>query len=115
MAICKEIGEQLDIGMKPKPAGMPPHLMMLMRRLRDEPLSRPPRLIRSNHGACLLNQVGPFSRNTFSWGSNSTDSGAAIQQERLFGARFEREDAYDGSAVLNLPCDQLCEFSRSGA
>ena len=38
VAICKEIGEQLAIGMKPKPAGMPPHLMMLMTRLRDEPL-----------------------------------------------------------------------------
>jgi hypothetical protein len=28
VAICKEIGEQLAIGMKPKPARMPPHLMM---------------------------------------------------------------------------------------
>jgi hypothetical protein len=40
VAIC--IGEQLAICMKPKPAGIPPHLMMLMRRLRDEPLSRLP-------------------------------------------------------------------------
>jgi hypothetical protein len=40
VAICKEIGEQLAIGMKPKPAGMSPPLMMLMRRLRDETLSR---------------------------------------------------------------------------
>ena len=39
VAICKEIGEQLAIGMKPKPAGMPPHLMMLVKQLRDEPLS----------------------------------------------------------------------------
>jgi hypothetical protein len=36
--------------MKPTLAGMPPHLMMLMRRLRDEPLSPVPRLIRSSHG-----------------------------------------------------------------
>jgi hypothetical protein len=42
VAICKEIGEQLAICMKPKPLGMPPHLMMLMRRLRDEPLLRLP-------------------------------------------------------------------------
>jgi hypothetical protein len=60
----------------------------------------------------LLNQVRPFSRDTFSWGSNSTDSGAAIQQERLFRARFEGEDDYDSSAVLNLPRDQPCEFGR---
>ena len=39
VAICKEIGERLAIGMKPKPSGIPPHLMMLVRRLRDEPLS----------------------------------------------------------------------------
>jgi hypothetical protein len=39
VAICKEISERLAIGMKLKPAGMPPHLMMLMRRLRAEPLS----------------------------------------------------------------------------
>jgi hypothetical protein len=39
VAIRKEIGERLAIGMKPKPSGIPPHLMMLMRRLRDEPLS----------------------------------------------------------------------------
>ena len=42
VAIRKEIGEQLAICMQPKPAGMPPHLMMLMRRLRDEPLSHLP-------------------------------------------------------------------------
>jgi hypothetical protein len=39
LAICKEISEQLAICMKRKPAGMPPHLMMLIRRLGDEPLS----------------------------------------------------------------------------
>ena len=39
VAIRKEISERLAIGMKPKPCGIPPHLMMLMRRLRDEPLS----------------------------------------------------------------------------
>jgi hypothetical protein len=49
VAIRKEIGEQLAICMQPKPAGMPPHLMMLMRRLRDEPLTSA-RLIRSIHG-----------------------------------------------------------------
>jgi hypothetical protein len=42
VAICKEISERLAIGMKPKSAGMPPHLMMLMTRLRDEPLSPVP-------------------------------------------------------------------------
>jgi hypothetical protein len=39
VAIRKEISERLAIGMKPKPSGIPPHLMMLVRRLRDEPLS----------------------------------------------------------------------------
>ena len=39
VAIRKEISERLAIGMKPKPSGMPPHLMMLVRQLRDEPLS----------------------------------------------------------------------------
>jgi hypothetical protein len=38
-AIRKEISEGLAIGMKPEPSVMPPHLMTLMRRLRDEPLS----------------------------------------------------------------------------
>ena len=42
VAICKEIGERLAIGMEPKPAGIPPHLMMLVRRLCDEPLSPQP-------------------------------------------------------------------------
>ncbi len=42
VAICKEISERLAIVMKPKPSGIPPHLMMLVRRLRDEPLSPPP-------------------------------------------------------------------------
>jgi len=41
-AICKEVGERLAISMQRTLAGMPPHLMMLMRRLRDEPLSRLP-------------------------------------------------------------------------
>ena len=55
VAICKEISERLAVGMKLKPSGMPPHLIMLMRRLRDEPLLRlitSARLIRSSHGAC---------------------------------------------------------------
>ena len=39
VAICKEIGERLAIGMKPKLSGTPPHLIMLMRQLRDKPLS----------------------------------------------------------------------------
>ena len=39
VAIFTEISERLAIGMKSNPAGMPPHLMMLMRRLGDEPLS----------------------------------------------------------------------------
>ena len=51
--------------------------------------------------AALLNQVRPFSRNTFSSGSNSTDSGAAIQQERLFGARFERKEKTTTTAALS--------------
>jgi len=38
-AICKEISERLAIDMKPTLAGMPVLLMMLMRRLRDEPFS----------------------------------------------------------------------------
>jgi hypothetical protein len=39
VAICKEISERLAVGMKPEPSGMPPLLIMLMRRLRDKPLS----------------------------------------------------------------------------
>ena len=52
VAICKEIGEQLAICMQPKASGMPPHLMMLMRRLRDEPLTSA-RLIHSIHGSVI--------------------------------------------------------------
>ena len=37
-AIRKEISEGLAVGLKPNPSEMPPHLMMLMTRLRDEPL-----------------------------------------------------------------------------
>jgi hypothetical protein len=36
-ALCKEIGERLGVFLDLKPAQMPPHLPMLMRRLRDEP------------------------------------------------------------------------------
>jgi hypothetical protein len=36
-ALCREIGERLAIGLGNEPVGMPPHLMMLMNRLRDEP------------------------------------------------------------------------------
>ena len=39
VAICKEISERLAVGMKLTPSGMPPHLIMLTRRLRDKPLS----------------------------------------------------------------------------
>ena len=42
VAIRKEISERLAIVMKTKPSGMPPHLVMLAGRLRDEPLSSPP-------------------------------------------------------------------------
>ncbi len=37
VAICREIGERLAVGMKRTPSGMPPHLIMLMKRLRDKP------------------------------------------------------------------------------
>ena len=36
VALRKEIGEMLAISMGQKPVGMPPRLMMLMDRLRDE-------------------------------------------------------------------------------
>ena len=36
LALCKEIGERLGISMGQMPIGMPSHLMMLMKRLRDE-------------------------------------------------------------------------------
>jgi hypothetical protein len=39
VAIRKEISERLAICMKQKPSEMPPHLIMLMRQLRDKPLS----------------------------------------------------------------------------
>lgn len=38
VAICKEIGERLAIAMKPKPCGMPPHLLRLTAQLPDQPL-----------------------------------------------------------------------------
>jgi hypothetical protein len=36
-ALCKEIGERLGVFLDLKPARMPPHLAMLVGRLRDEP------------------------------------------------------------------------------
>lgn len=36
VALREEIGERLAISIGQKPAGMPPRLMMLMSRLRDE-------------------------------------------------------------------------------
>jgi hypothetical protein len=36
LALCKEIGERLGISMGQMSIEMPPHLMMLMKRLRDE-------------------------------------------------------------------------------
>jgi hypothetical protein len=35
-ALRREIGERLAVGLGNEPIGMPPHLMMLMNRLRDE-------------------------------------------------------------------------------
>jgi hypothetical protein len=37
VALCKEISERLINSLGPKPLEMPPHLMVLMRQLRDEP------------------------------------------------------------------------------
>jgi hypothetical protein len=54
VAICKEISERLAVGMKLTPSGMPPHLIMLMRRLRDKPLSPLP--------ACSRESWAPVSR-----------------------------------------------------
>ena len=36
LALCKEIGERLGISMGQMSIEMPPHLMMLIKRLRDE-------------------------------------------------------------------------------
>ncbi len=36
-ALRKEISERLGISLDRKPAGMPPHLAMLMRQWRDQP------------------------------------------------------------------------------
>ena len=36
-ALCKAIGERLGTCLDLKPLRIPPHLAMLMRRLRDEP------------------------------------------------------------------------------
>ena len=51
-ALRKEISEQLGISLDRKPAGMSPHLAMLMRQLRDQPsnellTSSPPQLTES--------------------------------------------------------------------
>jgi hypothetical protein len=43
MALCKEVGERLRTSLDQKPAPMPPHLLMLMARLRDEPSTIQPR------------------------------------------------------------------------
>jgi hypothetical protein len=53
VAICKEISERLAVGMKLTPSGMPPHLTMLMRRLRDKPLLTSARLFARVMGAGL--------------------------------------------------------------
>lgn len=37
LAVRKEISERLGISLGQAPTGMPPHLVMLMNRLRDEP------------------------------------------------------------------------------
>jgi hypothetical protein len=37
-ALCREIGERLAVGLGNELVEMPPHLIMLMDRLRDEPL-----------------------------------------------------------------------------
>jgi hypothetical protein len=39
VALRKEISERLDISLRRKPDGIPPHLAMLMRQWRDEPPS----------------------------------------------------------------------------
>ena len=41
-ALRKEISEQLGISLDRKPAGMSPHLAMLMRQWRDQPLNELP-------------------------------------------------------------------------
>jgi hypothetical protein len=41
-ALRKEIGERLGINLDLKPAAMPPHLVMLMRRWCDQPLKELP-------------------------------------------------------------------------
>ena len=51
-ALRKEISERLGISLDRKPAGMSPHLAMLMRQWRDQPsnerlTSSPPRLTES--------------------------------------------------------------------
>jgi hypothetical protein len=51
-ALRKEISERLGISLDRKPAGMPPHLAMLMRQWRDQPSNdllapSPPRLTES--------------------------------------------------------------------
>jgi hypothetical protein len=38
-ALCKEIGERLGASLDRMPAEMPPHMAMLVRRLRDEPVA----------------------------------------------------------------------------
>jgi len=36
LALCNEIGERLGMRMDLVPVGMPPHLVMLVKRLREE-------------------------------------------------------------------------------
>jgi hypothetical protein len=48
-ALCNEIGERLSIRMGQMPIGMPPHLVMLVKRLCDEnsePIQTMPRITR---------------------------------------------------------------------
>jgi len=37
VALCKEIGDRLRTSLDQNPVQMPPHLILLMARLRDEP------------------------------------------------------------------------------
>jgi len=42
LALCNEIGERLSIRMGLMPVGVPPHLVMLVKRLCEEENSEPP-------------------------------------------------------------------------
>jgi hypothetical protein len=76
LAIREEIGERLAIGMKPKLTGMPPHLTMLVKQLRDEP----PHLCQQDQESCSSDEASATVKTRRPKGSKlDADTGANLK------------------------------------